>query len=278
VSGSALKPLKRFGQHFLTDHKLARQIVELARITPDEPVWEIGPGTGILTSLILKHTAHLSVFEIDKRLIGQLQTQFGNHLRIYPQDIISVDWLALLKQEMQTSGRQVVLLSNLPYQITSPVLELLELHADFFSRCVLMIQKEVADRLCARPGSRAYGLLTLKLGGRFDISQELCVPPSAFEPPPKVHSAVIRLLPRQNPLYVKSLDIYHQLIERAFTHKRKTLRNNLKPYYPAELLQYLEHISGVDLNLRGEAVEEAGFIRMADCLHDAGSAGGSPAE
>ncbi len=264
----AIRPLKQFGQHFLKDDGLADAIVNAAEITCGEPVWEIGPGQGVLTERLIKLTDKLTAFEIDYRLAELLTKRFGSKLNLINKDILAVNWKNLLSQETQAGAKQVKLVSNLPYQITSPVLYAIEENAQFFSRVVIMIQKEVAERLTARPGCKAYGVMTLKLRYAFDIELLFKVPPAAFEPPPQVESAVVRLKPRQDKPVLKSLDTYRLIINKAFAQRRKTLRNNLRSMFAPDDLIKLEQASGIDFQRRGETIEEGEFVHLADCAFD----------
>jgi 16S rRNA (adenine1518-N6/adenine1519-N6)-dimethyltransferase len=261
----ALKPLKQFGQHFLIDYTLADRIVSAAEIAPHEPVWEIGPGQGVLTERILKLTDKLTAFEIDTRLAELLRVKFGSKLNLVNRDILALNWSEYLAEITAQDGSKVKLVSNLPYQITSPLLYELERHQQHFSRIVLMIQKEVAERLTAKAGCKAYGVLTLKLKYAFDTSLLFNVPHSAFEPEPKVHSAVVLLKPRIDKPQPKSLDIYFKIIDTAFAQRRKTLRNNLRRMFQPEQLIELESTAGIDFTRRGETIEEGEFVRLADC-------------
>ncbi len=264
----AIKPLKQFGQHFLTDTEMADRIVASAELQCSEPVWEIGPGKGVLTERLLEQTDKLTAFEIDFRLSDFLRNRFGDRLNLVNRDILAVNWLELLAQARQESGQQVKLVSNLPYQITSPILYALEKNAEHFSRIVLMIQKEVAERLTARAASKAYGVLTLKVGYSFDTTLLFHVPPSSFTPEPKVHSSVVLLTPRTDKPNPKSLDIYRRIIDKAFEQRRKTLRNNLRRMFNTEDVAKLESGSGIDFNRRGETIDEGEYIRLADCAFD----------
>jgi len=264
----SIKPIKQFGQHFLADKEIADAIVRAAEIRPFEPVWEIGPGKGILTERILSFTDDLTAFEIDYRLKDLLISKFGSNLNLINRDILACNWQEMLSQKTETSQQQVKLVSNLPYQITSPVLYAIEENEQWFSRVVIMIQKEVAERLTAKAGTKAYGVMTLKLGYSFEIKLLFNIPPTAFDPPPKVHSSVVMLTPRQNKPQPKSLDTYRLLIDTAFAQRRKTLRNNLRRLYPAENLIKLESNSGLDFNRRGETIEESEFVHLADCAFD----------
>jgi 16S rRNA (adenine1518-N6/adenine1519-N6)-dimethyltransferase len=245
--------------------------VEAAELVPHEPVWEIGPGKGVLTQRILSYTDDLTAFEIDNRLIASLTTTFNDRINLVNRDILGINWQELLLSQTTKTGTKIKLISNLPYQITSPVLYALEKHAGYFSRIVLMLQKEVAERLTAKAGTKAYGVMTLKLGYQFTMTPLFPVPPTAFAPPPKVQSAVIMLTPRIDKPIIQSLEIYRQIIDRAFAQRRKTLRNNLKTWYGNKL----EETCGIDFTRRGETLSEAEFVHLADCALRLSVAAGS---
>ena len=258
-----ISPIKQFGQHFLIEDSIADAIIEAAQITEDDQVWEIGPGKGILTERIIKKTGNLTAFEIDNRLTVYLLNRFPGIILIN-RDVLQVDWKEYF--DKQYSNKKIKLLSNLPYQITSPVLYKLEEFAENFSCITLMLQKEVADRLSAVPGKKAYGVLTLRMQYSFKIKQLFNVSPSAFLPQPQVQSAVIQLLPRKDKPVVNSLDTFRQIVNKAFLSRRKTLKNNLRSFLPNETVNSLALQSNIDFNRRGETLEEKDFINLADCL------------
>lgn len=263
-----LRPIKHFGQHFLNDNNIADAIVAAAEIKPGEPVWEIGPGKGVLTERILSQTNDLTAFEIDNRLAALLQQKFGASLKLINRDVLACNWQKLLSEQYNSTPQKVKLVSNLPYQITSPILYALEENEQHFSRIIIMIQKEVAERLTAKAGCKAYGVLTLKLRYAFDVEFLFKVPPLAFDPPPKVESAVIMLKPRLDKPVLKSLDTYRLLINKAFAQRRKTLKNNLRSIFGPEELAKLEQDSGIDFKRRGETIAEGEFVHLADCAFD----------
>src|SRR3972149_11631757 len=186
MSSTALvRPRKRFGQHFLSDANLARRIVALARLTGRETVLEIGPGLGALTRLLVQEAAHLYLIEIDRDLSRRLREEFASDSRVQvvEGDVLDIDLPALLPTK-----EAVVVVANLPYNISTPVLmQLLETPAHF-ARLVLMLQREVAERLCAAPGSKAYGALSVMAQLVAVMRIALRVPPAAFSPRPKVAS------------------------------------------------------------------------------------------
>jgi len=158
LSFISMKAIKGLGQHFLNDSSIASKIADLGKIQPDERVWEIGPGPGILTHELLKQGAKLEAFELDRRMARVLTDRFGDSIDLSLIDILKLDW----QKQLLKDAIPLKLIANIPYQITSPLLYRIEAHAKSFSRIVLMIQQEVAERLSAVPGSKNFGPLTLR--------------------------------------------------------------------------------------------------------------------
>jgi len=258
-------PLKSLGQHFLTDETITDRIVNAADVVGSDLIWEIGPGRGILTQSILKKSENLTVFELDRRLREHLEGEFGTKIRIVMKDILRINW-----EEELPLGGQVKLISNIPYQITSPLLYKVERFASYFECLVLMVQKEVAERLTAYPSTREYGPLTLKIKYHFDTELLFIVDRVNFDPVPKVDSAVIKLSPRSELPRVRSLQTYWNVINKAFEHRRKTLKNNLKPLISVDQIALLEKNTGIDLSRRGETLSEDEFILLSDTISDLG--------
>lgn len=257
-----MRALKELGQHFLSDSGIASAIVDLADLQAGEPVWEIGPGTGILSAALLQKGVELTAFELDQRMAAILETRFSTGFTLVLKDILKVNW----EQELAQHPRPIKLVANIPYQITSPLLYRLEQYNEYFSCIVMMVQKEVAERLSAKPGSKSYGPLTLRLALHYDTQIKLIVGKEHFEPVPKVDSAVILMKPRQIPAQIKHPEIYHKLIIAAFAHRRKTLRNNLISLIGRPRVAELESSCGIDLGRRAETLDEADFIRLSDLV------------
>ncbi len=248
-------PKKKWGQNFLVDPNISRKIARMADLQPDDTVWEIGPGRGILTEAILASCGNLTSFEIDTELIGDLEAKFASypHFRIVTGDILRVDWNQYLQ-----AGTKVI--ANLPYQITSPFLFRLADNRSQIRCAVLMIQKEVADRILAQPSTKDYSILTVKLNLAFDPERLFNVEPHLFFPKPKVRSTVIRLTPRPDPPQIDDMRLMYRIIETCFHNRRKTLRNNLKLLVSAETMSVLE--DAFDLSRRGETLAEEDFLRL----------------
>ncbi len=248
-------PKKKWGQNFLVDPNISRKIARMADLQPDDRVWEIGPGRGILTEAILESCGNLTSFEIDTELIDDLEAKFADHthFRLVTGDILRVDWNDYLQPDTKV-------IANLPYQITSPFLFRLVENRDRIRCAVIMIQKEVADRIVAQPSTKDYGILTVKLNLAFEPERLFNVEPHLFFPKPKVRSTVIRLIPRSDPPEIEDMTLMYRLIEACFHNRRKTLRNNLKRMVSSETMPALE--DAIDLTRRGETLAEEDFLLL----------------
>jgi len=247
---------KSLGQHFLKDKNIIKKIVDLAEIKENEQVWEVGPGKGILTEELLERKSDLTCFEIDKSLFQFLENRFGNRINLVKQDVLRADWESLLPNE------KVKIVANLPYQITSPFLFEVSRFADHFSRVVVMIQKEVAQRINASVGTKDYGILTLKMQYYFDVNYEFTVKPHLFHPPPKVDSAVISLIPRLDKPEIENEKYFWHLVETSFRNRRKMLRRNLRDLISVEQIEKIQELGIIDLKRRGETLTESEFVNL----------------
>lgn len=257
-----MKAIKELGQHFLIDPAIASDIADLGEIQPGERVWEVGPGPGILSAEIISRNAKLEAFELDRRMASILRERFGDKIDLVLIDILKLNWA----QQIQQGKSPLKIIANIPYQITSPLLYMIQEHHEHFHHVVLMVQKEVALRLSAKPGIKEYGPLTIKLGLCFDISTAFMVGRQSFDPIPKVDSAVIVLRIRRDPPAIADPACFAKVLTAAFAHRRKTLRNNLLPLLGKEKSQALEQLSGIDFNRRAETLDETEFIRLGDLV------------
>jgi 16S rRNA (adenine1518-N6/adenine1519-N6)-dimethyltransferase len=253
---------KRFGQHFLTRADTARRIVDLARIDPGDTVLEIGPGLAALTDLLAAKAARVHAIEIDRDLCRRLRERFAGEPRVLVEegDVLDVDLAALLGP-----NAPAVVVANLPYNISTPVLVKLLADPRLFRRLVLMLQRELADRICAPPGSRTYGSLSVLVQLVASARVALRVPPSSFSPPPKVESAVVVIEPfTEQPLDEAERAFVRRVVRTAFTLRRKQLGNCLRPLTPAadELLRRLD----IDPRRRPETLAVEEFVRVARAL------------
>ncbi len=223
-----VRPKKHLGQHFLTDGGTARKIVALLQAAPDELVMEIGPGKGVLTQHLVQLTNAVEAVEFDAESVAYLAAQLpAPTLRVVQADVLQHTWPA----------QPLALIGNLPYNISSPIFfKLLDHHAHI-RRAVVMVQREVAQRIAAGPGSKTYGILSVLIGYYYNVKYEFTVPPGAFFPPPKVHSAVISLTRNAHiaPIHYAA---FARVVKAAFNQRRKTLRNALSAiqFVPPEAL------------------------------------------
>ncbi len=251
---------KRFGQNFLVDQQVIAEIIDLLAVQRDDRVIEIGPGLGALTSPLLRRLDHLQVVEIDRDIIARLQQEYASEkLTVHAGDALLFDFAQLAGDDR--AGLRIV--GNLPYNISTPLL----FHLASFGNCVrdmhFMLQKEVVERMVAKPGSAEFGRLSVMLQYRFVIDRLLDVSPEAFNPAPRVHSAVVRLIPRA-PLELSARDTsqFAALVAAAFAQRRKMLRNSLRSLFDDARLAAL----GVAPTGRAEELSVADYIRLANSL------------
>ena len=242
---------KRFGQHFLTDDSIIDGIVRAINPKPGDAVVEIGPGLGALTGPLRERCETLTVIELDRNLAARLRKQPG--LTVVEADVLKVDFNALAA----TAGQKLRVVGNLPYNISTPILfHLLGACAQVQDQH-FMLQKEVVDRMAAAPGSKDFGRLSVMLQWRYDIDNVLDVPPEAFDPPPRVNSAVVRMqpLPADDSIDAERLSA---LVAVAFSQRRKILRHTLGRWIEEQGLQV-----NFDLQRRAEEVPVAEYLALA---------------
>jgi 16S rRNA (adenine1518-N6/adenine1519-N6)-dimethyltransferase len=254
----------KLGQNFLADHSAARQIVEALGDISDSTVIEIGPGQGVLTELLAKRAGKLVAIELDRVLGAQLRMKFANqkNVEILEGNVLDVDFTSLMRRTRRTSGdirghndEKAIVIGNLPYYITSPILLHLFHYAEVISQILVMVQREVAERIVAKPGGSEYGLLSATAQFYSKVEKLMVLPPGAFSPPPKVHSAAIRLAvaPQAGTLGVQETE-FIDFLKLAFAQKRKTLVNNLKARFDVAAIKAALKSAGVKPDARAETV------------------------
>jgi 16S rRNA (adenine1518-N6/adenine1519-N6)-dimethyltransferase len=249
---------KRFGQHFLTDRHYVDRIVRAIAPAHDDAMVEIGPGTGILTRELVAHLAHLHVVEIDRDLAAQLRTQF-------PRDKLTVHEADALDFDFTSLPAPLRVVGNLPYNVSTPILFRMAALAARVRDCVFMLQKEVVDRMVAKPATPEYGRLSVMLQYRFAMATALRVPPGAFTPPPKVDSAVVRMAPLDaSRPRARDEAVFGRIVASAFEQRRKMLRGALRGVVKPEAFA----AAGVDAARRGETLSVAEFIALSDAAAD----------
>lgn len=252
---------KRFGQNFLHDQYVIDQIVSAIAPTREQTMVEIGPGLGALTEPVCELIDQLNVIELDRDLAKRLKTHpfIANKLNVIEADALKYDFTQLIQ-----AGRPIRVFGNLPYNISTPLMFHLFSFADKVQDMHFMLQKEVVNRLAATPGNKNYGRLSVMAQYHCQVIPVIHVPPGAFNPPPKVDSAVVRLIPHQTKPYpVSNEALLNQICAAAFNQRRKTLRNSLKKELSeAEILQL-----GINPELRAENLSLADYAALANFIH-----------
>jgi 16S rRNA (adenine1518-N6/adenine1519-N6)-dimethyltransferase len=246
---------KRFGQHFLHDPAVIARIVAAFNPQPDQTIVEIGPGRGALTLPLLERAGHLHAIELDRDLAAYLPAYTAGHgrLTVHQADALTFDFTTL------APGHPLRVIGNLPYNISTPLLFHLIEQGSALADMVFMLQKEVAERIAAPAGTRDYGRLSVMIQWRFDVEHLFDVGPGAFQPPPKVHSSVIRLRPRTTTFDVADPAHFRRVVQSAFAQRRKTLRNSLR-----SLLDETDfRRAGIDAGRRAETLTLQEFAALS---------------
>ena len=245
---------RSLGQNFLVDHNYISKIVAAAELQPDDTVVEIGPGRGAITEGLVDSGARVIGVELDRYLAPQLAERFAGrpNFAVIEADATNVDFAELL------AGGKSKLVANLPYYISTAILQHLAAHRENFVSLVLMFQKEVVERICARPGDSERGFLTVLTETAFRVESLFDVPSRAFRPVPKVTSTVARLTPK--PRIIDNEEAFRRLVSAAFLQKRKTLLNNLKTFRP-DAAQMIER-SGIDPRRRAESLTMEEWLEL----------------
>jgi 16S rRNA (adenine1518-N6/adenine1519-N6)-dimethyltransferase len=242
---------KRFGQHFLSDVGVIESIVHGIDPRPGQALVEIGPGLGALTNPVVSRCEHLTVIELDRDLAVRLRQR--SELTVIESDVLKVDFGALA----DTAGQKLRVIGNLPYNISSPILFHLLPFAHRVEDQHFMLQKEVVDRMVATPGNKDFGRLSVMLQWRYAMESIVDVPPESFDPPPKVDSAVVRMIPLQGTEGV-NVPRLSELVTVAFSQRRKMLRNTLGAWITAQGIE-----TDFDLTRRAEEVPVAEYLALA---------------
>ena len=271
-----IRTKKSFGQNFLTDLNVLKNIVEAADITANDNVIEIGPGIGALTEQLAQAAGEVLALEIDQELIPVLKEVLSpyDNVKVINQDVLQANLPELIKKEFKDPSRPIKLVANLPYYITSPILmNLLASPVEWATICVMM-QKEVAQRLTAKPGTKQYGALTLAIEYQMQAKIAFDVSRKVFVPSPNVDSAIVVLTPRTNPLPVQPFDKQKLFgfIRGCFAHRRKSLWNNLQSVIgkdPAVKEKLTAVLAQLDISpqIRQEKLTLEQFIELANALH-----------
>jgi len=249
---------KRFGQNFLTDDHVLHNIIDAIGPRPGDTMVEIGPGLAAMTALILKELDHMHVVELDRDLVARLEKAYPpNRLTVHAGDALKFDFGGIPVQE----GRRLRVVGNLPYNISSPLLFHLAEYVNLVEDQHFMLQKEVVERMVAEPGTKAYGRLSVMLQWRYDMSLLFIVPPTAFDPPPQVDSAIVRMVPTRRQLPADA-DALSAVVQKAFSQRRKVIRNCVAGMFTEQQLIDV----GIDPGARPEAVGLEQYVALANVL------------
>ena len=268
---------KSFGQNFLTDTNILQKIVDTAEIDDQVNVIEIGPGIGALTEFLAERAAQVMAFEIDHRLVPILADTLRDfdNVTVVNEDILKVD-LAQHIQSFKNPDLPIKVVANLPYYITTPILMHLIESGIPFSEFVVMMQREVADRISAQPNTKAYGSLSIAVQYYMTAKVAFIVPRTVFVPAPNVDSAILKMVRRPEPaVTVEDEKFFFKVSKASFTHRRKTLWNNLTGYFGKteevkdKLTKALDQ-AGLSPSVRGEALGLEEFASLADALKEQG--------
>lgn len=268
---------KSFGQNFLTDTNILQKIVDTAEIDQNVNVIEIGPGIGALTEFLAENAAEVMAFEIDDRLIPILADTLGrfDNVKVINEDILKSDLQTRIK-EFANPDLPIKVVANLPYYITTPILMHLIESKIPFSEFVVMMQREVADRISAEPNTKAYGSLSIAVQYYMTAKVAFIVPRTVFVPAPNVDSAILKMTRLDTPaVAVQDEDFFFKVAKASFVHRRKTLWNNLTSHFgkTEEIKVKLEQAlqtADIKPSIRGEALSIADFARLADSLKTVG--------
>jgi 16S rRNA (adenine1518-N6/adenine1519-N6)-dimethyltransferase len=252
-------PRKSLGQNFLTDRRVIDRIVEVAEISAEDDVLEIGPGMGALTLALAENAGRVIAIEKDERVMSRLHELLDGrqNMELVSGDCLKIDYSNLYR------GKKIKVVSNLPYSISSPVILKLLRERELFSTLILMLQFEVGERITAHPGGKQYGSLSVLIQTHMDVSIEFRVPPSAFWPKPKVDSAVLKFVPLCQPrVRVKDEQLYEKVLRAAFSSRRKMLRNSLRSILSKDTAEYVLASCGIDRRRRAEtlSIQEFGLL------------------
>ncbi|MGE5173959.1 MAG: 16S rRNA (adenine(1518)-N(6)/adenine(1519)-N(6))-dimethyltransferase RsmA [Betaproteobacteria bacterium] len=263
VDSNHIRAKKSLGQHFLKDPHYLKRIADIAQVGPNDQVLEIGPGLGHLTRLLAERAGRVMALELDERLVPLLRKDFSAFRNV---EITQADALEYAYETLPDKWKVV---ANLPYYISTPIVQKLIAHRNKFSSLTLMLQKEVAERIAASPGGKEYGFLSVLVQLYTLPRIEFMVPQGAFTPKPQVDSTVITLSIRGHPaVSLRDEDFFMRVVKAAFSQRRKTLRNALKQLdMPKEKIDAVLNKTGIDLGRRAETLTIEEFGRLANFLH-----------
>ena len=261
---SSFRPTKKLGQNFLKDTNVIDRIIDSAKLNSNDLVIEVGPGKGALTGRIASLVNKIYAIEKDNFLFDELNKKYAavNNLEIINEDCLKTDFQSFGKNS------EVKFIANLPYNITSPVLSKLTENRSIFSNIIIMIQKEVGNRIASKPGNKTYGALSVMIQTYFDVTHLFTVPPAAFRPRPKVDSVVIKLIPTDEySSLINNTKLYSRVVKASFSSRRKMIINALKSEFSKEDIEISIRRSGINGKNRAENLNIFQFIQLSNCFY-----------
>lgn len=261
----SFRPTKKLGQNFLTDKTVIKRIINSAELSSKDLIIEIGPGKGALTGRIAAIVKKIYAIEKDNFLFGELEKKYASleNLILINEDALKIDFSSFEDKE------KLKFVANLPYNITSPVLSRLTENRNLFSTIIIMIQKEVGDRITSKPGNKIYGSLSVMIQSFFDVTHLFTVPPGSFSPKPKVDSVVIKLVPtQQHSSLIKNTKLFSRVVKSSFSSRRKMINNSLRSEFEKEEIDICLGKSGISGKRRAETLGVSEYIELANNFYE----------
>ncbi len=261
----SFRPTKKLGQNFLTDKTVIKRIINSAELSSKDLIIEIGPGKGALTGRIAAIVKKIYAIEKDNFLFGDLEQKYASldNLILINEDALKIDF-----SSFKNNGK-FKFIANLPYNITSPVLSRLTENRNLFSTIIIMIQKEVGDRITSKPGNKIYGSLSVMIQSFFDVTHLFTVPPGSFSPKPKVDSVVIKLVPtQQHSSLIKNTKLFSRVVKSSFSSRRKMINNSLRSEFEKEEIDICLGKSGISGKRRAETLGVSEYIELANNFYE----------
>ena len=261
----SFRPTKKLGQNFLTDKTVIKRIINSAELSSEDLIIEIGPGKGALTGRIAAIVKKIYAIEKDNFLFGELEQKYASldNLILINEDALKIDFSSFKDKE------KLKFIANLPYNITSPVLSRLTENRNLFSTIIIMIQKEVGDRIASKPGNKIYGSLSVMIQSFFDVTHLFTVPPGSFSPKPKVDSVVIKLVPtQQHSSLIKNTKLFSRVVKSSFSSRRKMINNSLRSEFEKEEINICLGKSGISGKRRAETLGVSEYIELANNFYE----------
>lgn len=263
--GFSFRPTKKLGQNFLTDKTVINRILDSAALDSKDVVIEVGPGKGALTGRLAAVVKNVYAIEKDNFLFRELNNKYASlsNLTLINEDALRTDFKTF------EGNPKIKFIANLPYNITSPMLSRLTENRDLFSNIIIMIQKEVGDRIASKPGNKTYGSLSVLIQTFFNVTRLFTVLPGSFKPKPKVDSVVIKLVPTQTHCdLIKDINLYSRVVKSSFSSRRKMINNSLKSEFNKEEIEISLSNSEISGKRRAETMEVSEFIRLANNIYE----------